>query len=73
MTFRRLSSGARHVAAAFALAAMMSAGGDALAQQWTPRAPAGQPTPDQIAEARERYDRGVQLYEVEGDVGGAMS
>lgn len=72
MTFRRLSSAARHVAAALTLATLMSAGGDALAQQWTPRAPSGQPTPEQIAEARERYDRGVQLYEVEGDVGGAL-
>lgn len=73
MNVREFSSAARRVAGALTLVAVLAGGGDALAQQWTPRPPGGQaPTPEQITEARERYDRGVKLYEVEGDVEGAL-
>jgi hypothetical protein len=44
----------------------------ARAQSWTPKSPGAAPSDAQIAEARERYDRGVKLYEVEGDVVGAL-
>ncbi len=60
------------MAGALALAAALTAAGDATAQHWQPRPPSGQSTPEQITEARERYERGVKLYEVEGDVVGAL-
>jgi len=44
----------------------------AFAQGWTPRAPEGQPSQSKIDEARKRYDKGIHLYEVEGDVATAL-
>lgn len=45
----------------------------AQAQPWTPREPTGvQPTPSEIEEASRRYKKGIQLYDVEGDVGSAL-
>lgn len=44
-----------------------------LAQSWTPREPTGvQPTASEIEEASRRYKKGIQLYDVEGDVASAL-
>jgi len=60
------------MAGALGLAAALLASSAAHAQQWTPRLSTTPPTAEQISEARERYERGVRLYEVEGDVSGAL-
>ena len=46
----------------------------AFAQVWAPKAPSGAP-PDErsLQEARKRYQKGIELYEQEGDVAGALA
>lgn len=48
--------------------------GEALAQAWAPKPPtAGPPDDRTLQEARKRYQKGIDLYESEGDIAGALA